>query len=313
MFNNKIVVTSSTFAKTAALKQKLLQNFSHVEFNQTGRVLTTPELIPLLQDAEGALVGLDPIDEELLKHCPKLKIVSKFGVGIDNIDTRAMEGRKIALGWTAGVNRYAVAEHALGLILGSLRNLFVTSEKLRHGEWVKNGGTTLFNKTVGIIGLGHVGSELALLLSPFRCRIIAHDIADKTSFCAPHHICQVDLPTLLQESDIVSIHVPLTDKTFHLLNKSRFALMKPTAWLINTSRGPVLHQKDLKAALQEGKIAGAALDVFEEEPVQDLEFLGLPNLVATAHTAGNAKEAVLAMGESALRHLVAFFGQPTSR
>jgi len=213
----------------------------------------------------------------------------------------------IAVGWTEGVNKRSASEQALGLMLGLSRNLFFSSFPLKEGRWEKEGGAFLTGKTVGIIGCGHIGTDLIYLLQPFKCKVFICDILDKSGVVDTYGVTQVSQENLLAEADIISLHVPLTELTQSMVNKEFLQKMKPTAYLINNSRGPVVNQKTLKNALREKKIAGAALDVFESEPPDDLEFLALPNLMVTPHIGGNANEAVLAMGRSSIRHLKEFF------
>ena len=190
---------------------------------------------------------------------------------------------------------------ALAFMIGLCRNLFLTSTKLRGGEWDKRGGFQLSEKTVGIIGCGHVGHDLLQLLQPFGCNVLIYDILDKSDVCKEFGARQVSLDELLETSDVVSLHVPLTDQTREMVNATFLQQMQNHAYLINTSRGYVVKESDLSAALKSGVIAGAALDVYQREPADDLDFLSLPNLVCTPHIGGNAVEAVLAMGRSAHR------------
>ncbi len=162
-------------------------------------------------------------------------------------------------------------------------------------------------KTVGIIGCGNVGSELVRLLSPFKCRILVRDIVDKKEFCRQHGAQEASLDGVIDQSDIVTLHVPLTDLTRNLIDETIFRRMQSTAFLVNTSRGEVVDEKALKTCLINGEIAGAALDVFSQEPPEDFDLLAHPNLMVTPHIGGNSVEAVEAMGRSAIHHLKEFF------
>ncbi|MBL79405.1 MAG: hydroxyacid dehydrogenase [Nitrosomonadaceae bacterium] len=303
----KIVVTSLSFAKSKFLRQELNKKFSNCFFNETGRHLTKVELIEVLKDADAAIIGLDKIDESILGKASRLQIISKYGVGLDNIDQGLLAKYKIRLGWEGGVNRRSVAEVTLCFMLGLCRNIFNSGFSLKQMLWNKNGGAQITGKTVGIIGCGNIGSDVIQLLSPFRCNILVHDIIDKSEFCQKQKVKETDLVNLISTSDIISLHVPLTPQTKGMVDKSFISRMKSTAYLINTSRGDVVDQAALKNALINGDIAGAALDVFEEEPPKDKEFLSLPNLMVTPHMAGNSKEAIMAMGQSAINHLIDFY------
>ena len=310
----RVVVTSSSFSKSDVLREELQRSFQNCFFNEQGRPLTEEaDLIEFIKDADAAVVGVEHISEHILDNAPNLKIISKYGVGLDNLNEALLKQRNIKLGWTGGVNRRSVAEHALCLMLGLCRNIFSAGFKLKQSDWDKNGGWQLTGKTVGIIGCGHIGSDVIKLLTPLQCTLLVYDIIEKAEFCREHNATQTNLENLIAESDIVSLHVPLTSLTAKMVDQSFLDQMKPTAYLVNTSRGNVVDQQALKTALKENAIAGAALDVFETEPPSDKEFLSLPNLMVTPHIAGNAQEAVEAMGRSAIAHLIAFFKNPQTR
>lgn len=307
MDKTMVVVTSPSFSKNALLADELLSLFPNATLNLDGLRFDKAGLIEYMKDADAAVVGLETIDDEVLAACPNLKIIAKYGVGLDGIDLDACKKRGVAIGWSGGINRLSVAEMALGFMLMLCRNLYVTSNQLKDGAWNKSGGAQLSGKTVGIIGFGYIGQELTRLLTPFGCRIIANDITDKTKEAKALDVLLVDKNRIFAESDIVTVHTPLTPQTKNLIDNDSLALMKKTAFVINTARGGIVDEKALKIALQGGSIAGAALDVYLEEPPVDKELLGLPNLICTPHIGGNTEEAVLAMGRSAIAHLRGFF------
>ena len=307
VFESKVVVTSFSFSKSTVLKKSLLKIFPNSIFNETGQRLSGEKLIQFINDADAAIVGIETIDDSLLKHTPSLKIISKYGVGLDNIDQKSLKNRNITQGWTGGVNQRSVSELTLGFMLGLCRNLFTAGFKLKNSVWDKDGGHQLSGKTVGIIGCGHIGSDVVRLLSPFSCNILVNDIVSKEDFCLEQGISEVSLNEVVKKSDIISLHVPLTELTRQMVNESFFQRMRSTAFLVNTCRGEVINQGSLKNALSKKVIAGAALDVFIEEPPTDVEFLSLPNLMVTPHIGGNSREAIEAMGRSAIDHLVEFF------
>jgi phosphoglycerate dehydrogenase-like enzyme len=306
-FEPKVVVTSISFSKSTVLKKSLLNIFPNSVFNETGQRLSGNKLIEFINNADAAIIGIETIDTSLLENTPSLKIISKYGVGLDSIDQKSLKDRGIILGWTGGVNQRSVSELTLGFMLGLFRNLFTAGFKLKKGVWEKDGGHQLSGKTIGIIGCGHIGSEVIRLLSPFECPILVYDILDKSKFCQSHRARVATLEEVINKSDLITIHVPLTNLTKGMVNENFFEKMKSTGFLINTSRGSIVDQNALKKALIHGQIKGAALDVFEEEPPQDEEFLSLPNLMVTPHIGGNAKEAINAMGLSAINHLILFF------
>jgi D-3-phosphoglycerate dehydrogenase len=305
----KIKATSTSFSKHPLLRKALLKLFPDAQFNDDESKYSRQELIAYLKDADGVVLGLEEIDDEVLAACPNIKIISKFGVGLDNLNIEACKNRGITIGWTGGVNKRSVAEMDLCFMLALARNLYSRSMNLMAGEWNKDGGFQLSGKTVGVIGLGFTGTEIIKLLQPFGCRILGNDIIDKSIFCNEFNVEHVNKETIFAEADFITIHTPLTELTQHLINNETLASMKQTGFVINTARGPIVNSEDLKHALIDGTIAGAALDVYEEEPPTDMELLQLPNFFCTPHIGGNADEAVMAMGMSAIGHIKGFFAK----
>lgn len=306
-FDARIAVTSISFGKSPTLRNELKKVFPNSYFNEQGRRFSENELTEYLKDAEAAVVGIEAITDQVLSKTPQLKIISKYGVGLDSIDQEALKRRNIALGWTGGVNRRSVSELTLCFMLGLCRNVFRSGHYLKQAKWEKEGGWQLSGKTIGIIGCGNIGSDVIRLLAPLQCPILVCDIEDKSKFCHEQNAKQVSLENLIKSSDLISLHVPLTSHTKKMVDEKFLSQMKSTSFLVNTCRGEVVDQEALKTGLMKGGIAGAALDVYAEEPPTDEEFLSLPNLMGTPHIGGNAKEAVEAMGRSAINHLVSFF------
>lgn len=301
-----VKVSNVAFSKNEFLVEQLFREFPDAQVNTNGVRMNGNELVDYFTDAEAAIVGLEDITSELLDRLPKLKIISKFGVGLDNVDQIACQERNIRVGWTGGVNKRSVAEMALGFMLSLSRNLYSTSNDLKQMLWNKNGGFQLTGKTVGILGLGHIGKELVQLLKPFNCTILYNDVADMSGYAAANNLEAVNKDELIKRSDIISIHLPLTPETKYLFNSETFVKMKNTAFLINTARGGIIKELDLKKALQLNLFAGVALDVYETEPPLDHELLRLPNVICTPHTGGNSYEAVVAMGMSAISHIIEY-------
>ena len=303
----RIKVTSRSFSRHPVLKQELLDLFPNSVFNIDGPPTGLPNIVEFLKDADGVILGLEEMDRHVLQQLENVKMIAKYGVGLDNLDVSSAEELGITIGWTGGVNKRSASEQALGFMLGLSRNLFFSSFPLKNGKWEKEGGAFLTGKTVGIIGCGNIGTDLIYLLQPFNCQILICDILDKSGVVDTYGATQVLQDELLAEADIISLHVPLTELTQGMVNEEFLQKMNLTAYLINNSRGPIVNQKALKNALQEKIIAGAALDVFESEPPDDIEFLDLPNLMVTPHIGGSANEAILAMGRSAISHLKRHF------
>lgn len=243
------------------------------------------------------------MDETILAALPELEVVSKYGVGTDMIDMAAMARHGIRFGWTAGVNRRSVAELAIAFMISLLRHVPETNREIREGIWKNRKGRQLSDRMVGIIGCGHIGKDLSILLRAFGCQVLAHDILDFPEFYSAYQVEPVGLDDLLRRSDIVTLHVPLDDSTRNILSTDRLALMKSDAILINAARGGLIDERALKSMLKEGRLAGAGFDVFAMEPPDDPELVRLPNVMATPHIGGSAEEAVLAMGRAAIEGL----------
>lgn len=306
----RIAVTSRAFSRSQPLVESLVRaGFCDVRLHEGEKSLEGDDLAAFLQDRDAAILGMDRVDDQLLSACGDLKLLSKFGVGLDNVDREACEARGVRVAWTPGVNRRSVAEQVLGYMLALLRNIYSTSNDLKQGVWNKSGGVQLSGRVIGIIGLGNIGSELVRLLEPFDCHVLGNDIADRSALAAERGVELVSKETLARESDIVTLHTPLTAETRSLVGRDMLARMKPSAFLINTARGEIVDLEALENALRTGSIAGAALDVYDVEPPGRRSLLEMENVICTPHTGGNAREAVLAMGYAAIDQLVEYFGK----
>lgn len=297
----RIAIIASSFCKNKFLCDYARFTLSSHSLDiSDGRHLDRNDLLDFLQDADGALIGREVIDEDILSNLPKLKAISLYGVGFDNIDLESCSRRGINFLHAPGINADSVAEFAIGLMLSGLRNITSCNELLKTGIWHKNGGRQLSRSTVAIIGCGNIGSKVARLLKAFQCRILLNDIADRRNFACSIGAETADLETCLYQADVITLHVPLTQQTHHLFNYQTFDKIKQDCFLVNTSRGSIVCSNALKHALSHQKLAGAALDVFETEPLDDPSIYTLPNLLKTAHIAGNSREAVSAMGQAAV-------------
>jgi D-3-phosphoglycerate dehydrogenase len=302
----KVVVSAVAFSKNEQLVNKLKEYFPNAVVNAAGKRFLFEELVDYYADADAIIIGLEKIDDALLQRLTKLKFIAKYGVGLDNIDLDACKRRSIGIGWTGGVNRYSVAEMALGMMIMLSRNLYATSNQLKAGTWNKNGGRSLSECTIGIIGMGFIGKQLVEMLAPFTQNILLNDLLDLSDFIKGTKLKQVPKDQLFASSDIISIHTPLTDETRNMINADTIEMMKPSVQIINTARGGIVNENDLVHALRTQRIAGAALDVFATEPPNSAFFADIPNLIMTPHIGGNSHEAVLNMGYSAINHIYNF-------
>lgn len=309
MKNVKIAVTSDSFSFHSGLKEKMCAHFPQTKFKQDKIKFSKPALIEYLKGCDGAVIGLEKIDEEVIDALPQLKIISKYGVGTDNLDLDYMKKKNIQLGWTAGVNKNSVSELAIGKMISMARNLFTCGFKLKNGIWEKDGGRELSELTIGILGVGHVGKEVIRKLNVFGAKIIAHDILDMPDFFKENNVEKVSFEEIFLRSDIVSIHIPLEASTRNIVDRKYFGMMKKGSMFLNTSRGGIVDEDALHDSLVSGQLHAASMDVFAEEPQINTKLILLPNFIPTPHIAGNSQAAVMAMGTSAIQHLVAFFGK----
>jgi glyoxylate reductase len=274
------------------------------------------EIIEKARDVD-ALVTLltDKIDAEVFDAASKLKIVAQMAVGYDNIDVAEATKRGIYVTNTPGVLTETTADFAWALLLAIARRVVEADRYVRSGQWKVSWHPTMFlgrdvyGATLGIIGAGRIGTAVARRAKGFNMKILYYDIVPMPAEVEKELGAQrVDLETLLRESDFVSVHVPLTKETYHLIDEEKLRLMKKTAYLINNSRGPVIDEKALYKALKEGWIAGAALDVFEQEPTPvDNPLLKLDNVVVAPHISSASYETRSRMAEMVAENLIAFF------
>jgi D-3-phosphoglycerate dehydrogenase len=305
----KVAVASRSFSKHPILRAELLARYPDVTFNDAGKSLSGAELVEFLKGHEKIVTALERLDDALFAQLPDLRVVAKYGVGLDMIDLEAMKRRGLKLGWQGGVNRRSVSELVISYAVALLRHIPQGHEQVKKGGWKQLMGRQLSDRTVGIVGLGHIGKDLTQLLKPWGCRVIAHDIKPMPDFCAQWGVEMMGLEDLLKQADVVTLHLPLDNSTRNILSAERLRLMKKDAIFINAARGGLQDEAELKAMLIEGRLAAAALDVFASEPPSDMELINLPNFLVTPHIGGSAEEAVLAMGRAAIAGLDKF-GDP---
>ena len=295
-----VAVASRSFSKNAILRDEVLKRYPDAKFNDEGLSLKDVTLIEFLQGYEKAITALEVIDEKVLSELPDLKVIGKFGVGLDMIDLNAMKNYGIKLGWLGGVNKRSVSELVVSFAIYLLHRVEFANTEVKNGKWYQVKGRQLSDCTVGIIGCGHIGKDLVKLLQPFNCNILAHDILNFNDFYQENSITAVDIDELIKKSDIITLHLPLDDSTKNIISKDRLQMMKKDAILINLARGGLIDEDALKIAILENKIAGAALDVFAVEPPIDNEFALMNNVLVTPHIGGSSEEAILAMGMAAI-------------
>jgi D-3-phosphoglycerate dehydrogenase / 2-oxoglutarate reductase len=256
--------------------------------------------------ADGLIVRTGKITREVIQASPRLRVIAKHGIGVDNIDITAATELKIPVLISASANYRSVAEHALGLMLALAKDIPTLDARVRQGHWDKTSycGVELFRKGLGLVGFGRIGRRLAELAAPFGMNVMVFD-PFLTGEIPPGVTHVQEIGVLLQTVDIVSLHLPLTAKTRHLIGAAELGMMKKTAWLINTARGEIVDQKALIDALKEGIIAAAGLDTFAQEPPEDLGRLcSAGKLVLTPHVGAATVESIVRMAVEAARNIL---------
>jgi len=299
---HKFVISTSSFdTDNNAAIQRLIQAGLQPVTNPYGRKLTEDEAEALLKDdVIGMVAGVEPLTASVMQSAKQLKVISRCGTGMDSVDLDAARNQGIAVYNTPEAPAQAVAELTLGLILAALRQIPQTDKQIRNGDWPRTQGGLLAAQTVGVIGLGHIGKRVARLCRAFEANVIAADpFIDQT----PEGVKRVSLDQLLETADIVSLHTPYSLDLNHLIDARAFERMKPGALLINAARGGLVDEQALKTALDSGKLGGAALDAFEQEPYQG-PLLECSNLIVSSHVGSLAREARQRMELEAAENLL---------
>lgn len=285
-----IAICSRSVSRSKIAISILKKKYKNVKINNTNKVLKDKDLINFLKEAKATIIGLEKIDKALLDQCPKLKVIGKYGVGTNNIDFEQLKKKKIKILLQPGINKRAVSELTLHFMILSLRNSVDLINEVKKNNWPFTFGKLLSEKTVGIIGCGHIGTDLYKLLRPFNCKILAHDLDSKKSFFSKYKIQNSSLKKVLNKSDIVTIHIPLNKKNYLFFSKKQFALLKDDVILINTSRGGIVEEKQLYKFLLKNKKSKALFDVMLKEPINNKRLLNLKNFILTPHVAGSTIE-----------------------
>lgn len=293
----KILVTIPWFKnKPAPELDRLREHGCEILINDKGRAYNQAELIEVIPEINATIAGSEPYSEETLAAARSLKIIARVGVGYDMIDVPAATKRRVPVAMAFGTNHEAVADHAFALLATLCNQLPTYHRKIAGGQWGTRFHRSLWQGTIGIIGLGRIGRALARRCAGFDMRILAHDIDPDAAFAKANDVNMVDLETLLKMSDFVSINAPHTALTDKMINAERLALMKPDAYLVNTARGGLIDEAALIDALNAGQIAGAGLDVVTTEPLPAGSPLRkLENVLLTPHCAGISDMAVTLM------------------
>lgn len=302
----KVFVSTHPFSSTSPEPMRLLKyNEFDVRLNPFEHKITTQELAKVIEESEVLIAGTERITEEVFKSAPKLKLISRVGIGLDGIDFNLCKKFGVRVAYTPDAPTMAVAELCLGMILDLSREITTTDKNIRNGIWKRHMGTLLYGKTIGIFGTGRIGKSLIHLLSSFNVKIIAHDINPDIAFGRLYKVEYMTKVEVLKYSDIISINLPLKDDTYDYITKKEFELIQEHAILINTARGGIINEEDLFDALKYGRITAAAVDVFEEEPYKG-KLIELDNCLLTCHMGASTIDSRTDMEVQAVEEAIRF-------
>jgi D-3-phosphoglycerate dehydrogenase / 2-oxoglutarate reductase len=298
-----VLVTARSFGRSRPeLRAELERAVREVRWNDLGRPLDADELLASIADVDGVIAGVDRFDAAIIDAAPRLRVIARHGTGTDAVDLDAARARGVVVTNTPGANAAAVAELALGLMFALARRIPAADRRVRAGDYGPMPGVQLGGRTVGLIGLGRAGSEVARRAAALGCRVLAHDPAVSESSDAE----LAGLAEVVAEADFLSLHVPVTAATRNLVDAGLLARMKRGAFLVNAARGELVVEEDLAAALESGQLGGAALDTTRAEPPEPGNpLLGRDDVILTPHSGADTDEARAAMGRMALDDLLA--------
>jgi len=274
-----------------------------LSINPFGRRLKGGEVSELVRDVDAVIAGTEPYTDETLRHADRLRLIARVGIGLDNVDLRFCRSNGILVSYTPDGPSQAVAELTIGNMLNLLRHITESDRSVREGAWNRLMGRLLQEMTVGIVGLGRIGKIVSRILQPFQTRVLACDSQPDVAFARTHSVDVVDIDRIQTECDIITFHIPGSDANHHLIDAAFLEHCKEGVMIINTSRGSILDEAALLTGLSSGRIAGAALDVFDQEPYEG-PLIGLANVVLTAHIGASAAKSRLDMELQAAREVV---------
>jgi D-3-phosphoglycerate dehydrogenase len=302
----KILLTTTSFQDTPGTHHDLLASKGWEIIRARGP-LNEADSLALVGDIDGYICGDDAITRKVLEKArPKLKVLSKYGIGVDKIDVKSATEFGIPVLFTPGVNHTTVAEHTFLLLLALEKHLLFHCDSTRSGGWKRQTGHEIFEKTMGIIGLGRIGKEVAIRAKAFGMKVNAYDPYADTKFVADHGITQMKtVENLIRQSDVISLHLNLTAENRHLINAKTLQLFKKDAVLLNCSRGELVDTDAIAEALKSGQLGGYGTDVLDQEPPPaDHPLLKLPNAIVTPHVGSRTYESVVRQATAAVENLI---------
>lgn len=302
----KILLTTTSFQDTPGEHHKLLADTGWEVIRARGP-LNEADTLALVGDVDGYICGDDMITRKVLEKArPKLKVLSKYGIGVDKIDVKSCTEFGIPLLFTPGVNHTTVAEHTFLLLLALEKNFLYHTDSTRGGTWKRKTGHELLDKTIGIIGLGRIGKEVAVRANAFGMHPIGYDVYWDDKWAAAHNVQRAaSLDEIYAKSDYISLHTNLTPETRDMINTQSIAKMKKGVLILNCARGEIVHTADMVAALKSGQVGGYGTDVLDvEPPPADHPLLKLPNVVCTPHIGSRTAESVQRQAVAAVTNLI---------
>lgn len=306
----KVLVTPTSFGRQdPELKKQLEAAVKQVFYNTTGKPLSSDDLVQMLPGVDGYIAGLDQIDRAALQVANQLQVIARYGVGVDAVDLDAAREMGIVVTNTPGANSASVAELAVGLMLTLARNIYQAVSVTGRGEWPRLRGVSLDGKTVGLLGFGAIGQQVARRLMGFDCQVLAYDPFASEEAASKYQVELCSQDEVVARSDFLSLHLPALPETCGMVNAAFIGQMKHGAYLINTARGEIVDEAALQAGLESGQIAGAALDAFvQQPPAADHPLLQHERVIATPHMGAHTDGATNAMGWASLRDCLAVLG-----
>ena len=303
----RVLVTPTSYAKNdPCLRTELEAAVGEVIYNTTGRPFTADQLIKIIPDFDGYIAGLDAVTKDVIAAADRMKVIARYGVGVDKVDLEAAQERGIVVTNTPGANSSSVAELTVGLMIALVRHIPAAHVSIKSGEWPRLRGATLEGKTIGLYGFGAIGQIVAKQLSGFGCELIVYDPCMNQQIAEELRVEDVSSDEIVKRSDILSLHCPVVKKTRKMVDSDFLDLMKPGSLLVNTARGELVDEMALYDAITQGHIAGAALDVFcDQPPDPENPLLNLSQVVATPHMGAHTDSATNNMGWSAFRNCLA--------
>lgn len=305
----RVLVVSYPFCDKDKSPLLLLENAGFYVDNtvmELKRKLTTEELQEKIKDFDAVIAGTEKYDSKILSYAPNLKIISRLGIGLDSVDFKETRKRKIAVAYTPDAPSMAVAELVIGLIITLSRRVLITDNNIRNKKWTRIVGLDLSGKKIGIIGLGRIGKLVTKFLKPFNCEIMVNDISPDNDFIKKNKLMLLEKNEIYKKADVITLHIPKTNKTENLIDMKKLKMMKNNCILINTSRGGIVNEKDLYAHLKNSPDFFAGIDVFENEPYYG-ELCSLQNIILTPHLGSCSERSRYLMEFGAAKNIVDYF------